>query len=206
MNSPAEGQIDEYLQKFRQCLRNIPVGDREEIVREIRVHIRESAERPNITIAAILKRLGPPEKLASQYTQDMLIGRASRSLSPVLILRAAFLLAERGIESTIVFVLALMGYALGGVLVGTAFLKPILPQETGLWVGPYGVNLMTPPTLAASLHEHELLGRWYIPVGIAAGCFFLWLTTWGFRKFLRRAARRAPIFVRRRAEMQPNGA
>lgn len=190
-----ELQIDNYLRKLRECLPNMSVADREEIVREISVHIRESAQEPDGKIDGILMRLGSAENLASQYGHDLLIRRASRSISPVLILRATLELAKRGMEGTALFLGALVGYALGGGLVLTAILKPLFPRQTGLWIGPgvFDFGIHEPRPLDP---VHEVLGWWYIPVALCLGCFFLWLTTYGIRKFLRRSKQRGPLFTR----------
>ena len=190
-----ERQIDNYLSKFRESLPEMPVADREEIVREISVHIRECAQEPDGNVDEILRRLGPAGTLASQYEQDRLIQRASRSISPLLILRATLELAKRGMEGFAVFLGVISGYALGGGLVLTAILKPIFPRNTGLWIGPGVFNFgFHVPSFADPVHE--VLGWWYIPAAFWLGSFFVWLTTYGIRKFLRRSKQRAPVFAR----------
>lgn len=138
MNSSREQevQIDDYLSEFRKCLPAMSIMDREEIVREISVHIRESAQEPCGSVDEILQRLGSAESLASEYRQNHLIQRASRSVSPLLILRATLELAKSGVEGFAVFVAVTVGYAFGGGLLLTAILKPIFPRHTGLWIGP----------------------------------------------------------------------
>jgi len=198
-----EVQIDNYLRKLRECLPNMSVADRDEIVREISVHIRECAQEPDRSIEGILKRLGSAEGLASQYNHDLLIRHASRSISPVLILRATLELAKRGVEGFVLFLGALIGYALGGGLVVTAILKPIFPRQTGLWIGPGVFNFgIHEPRYADPVHE--VLGWWYIPVALSLGCFFVWLTTYGIRRFLRRSKQRGPLFARNQIGLGTN--
>jgi hypothetical protein len=190
-----ELRIDNYLSKFRERLPAMSVADREEIVREISVHIRESAQEPDSSVDEILHRLGPAESLASEYEHGLLIQHASRSISPLLILRATLELAKRGMEGFVVFLGVITGYALGGGLLLTAILKPIFPRQTGLWIGPgvfnFGIHF---PRFADPVHE--VLGWWYIPAAFWLGSFFLWLTTYGIRRFLRRSKQRAPLFNR----------
>jgi CubicO group peptidase (beta-lactamase class C family) len=189
-----ELQVDSYLRRLRERLPNMSVEDREEIVREISVHIRECVQEPNGSIDGILRRLGSAEGLASQYGHDLLIRHASRSISPVLILRATLELAKRSIEGFVLFLGALIGYALGGGLVVTAALKPIFPRQVGLWVGPGVFNFgFHEPLLSDPVHE--VLGWWYVPIALCLGCFFLWLTTHGIRWFLRRSRQRGPLFA-----------
>lgn len=188
-------KIDNYLRKLRECLPYMSVADREEIVREISVHIRECALEPDRSIEGVLERLGSAESLASQYRHDLLIQHASRSISPVLILRATIALAKRGMEGFVLFIGALFGYALGGGLLVTAILKPIFPRQTGLWIGPgvfdFGIH---EPRYAYPVRE--VLGWWYIPLALSLGSFFVWLTTHGIRRFLRRSKQSGPLRAR----------
>jgi HAAS domain-containing protein len=188
-------QIDNYLGKLRQCLPNMSAADREEIVREISVHIRECAQEPNSSIDEILKRLGSAESLASQYGQDRLIRHASRSVSPVLILRATLSLAQRGLEGFALFLGTLVGYAAGGALVLTAMLKPIFPAHVGLWIGP-GVFNFGFHVPRYSDPVREVLGHWYIPAALWLGFSLICLTTYGIRWYLRRSKPRGPVFTR----------
>ena len=188
-------EIDNYLDRLRKSLPHMPVADREEIVREISVHLRECAQEPDSSIDNILKRLGPPESLASQYGHDLLVKRASRSFSPVLILRVTLALAKRGMEGFALFFGTVLGYTLGGGLVLTALLKPIFPKNVGLWIGPgvfdFGFHV---PRFSDPVHE--VLGQWYIPIALVVGYFFIWLTTIGIRWYLRRSKQFGPLFTR----------
>ena len=92
-----ELQLDNYLTHLRLHLSPLTIADREEIVREIEAHVRDSAEESGATIGAVLARLGPAEALAAQYRDGLLIRAASRSLSPLVLLRATIRLASKGI-------------------------------------------------------------------------------------------------------------
>lgn len=188
--------VDSYLSKLRKNLPHMPVEEREEIVREISAHIRESAQEPDSSIDNVLKRLGSPESLASQYGHDRLMRRASRSFSPLLILRVTLALAKRGAEGFALFFGTAVGYALGGGLMLTALLKPIFPRNVGLWMGPgvFDFGFRVP---RYSDPVHEVLGRWYIPIALGVGYFFIWLTTHGIRWYLRRSRQRSPLFTAR---------
>jgi uncharacterized membrane protein len=59
--------IDSYLIELRLHLTRLTIGEREEIVREINAHIRDSAEESGVAVEAILARLGPAQELAAQY-------------------------------------------------------------------------------------------------------------------------------------------
>jgi hypothetical protein len=188
-------QIDNYLRKLRQCLPNMSVADREEIVREISVHIRECALEPESSIDRILRRLGSAETLAALYGQDLLLRHASRSFSPLLLLRATLALAKRGLEGFALFLGTMVGYGAGAALLLTAILKPIFPRQIGLWIGSGVFNFgAVEPSYAHPVHE--VLGRWYIPVALWLACCFIGLTTYGIRWYLKRSKQRGPLFTR----------
>jgi uncharacterized membrane protein len=181
----AEIEIDSYLTDLRLHLGPLTIAEREEIVREIGAHVRDSAEQSGVSIETVLARMGPAGDLAAQYRDGLLISRASRSLSPLVLLRATLRLATKGVFGIVVFFLGVFGYARGGGLVLTALIKPILPANTGMWVenghiASSGV-LFPPPAPPA----HEVLGLLYIPFALIAGSLILLFTTWAIRKSLR---------------------
>jgi len=177
-------QIDHYLTVLRLHLGPLTIREREEIVREITAHVRDSAEEPGASVEGVLGRLGTPEELAAQYRDGLLISRARHSVSPIVLLRATFRIATKGIAGIVVFFLALFGYAVGGGLVLTALVKPILPGNTGAWVqdGHFVTSgvLFPPPGAPA----HEILGMSYILIALVIGSLTLLFTTWAIRKFL----------------------
>ena len=125
----AETQIESYLTALRLHLGPLTIAEREEIVREINAHIRDSAEEPGASVETVLARLGPAEELAAQYRDGLLIRKASRSNSPFVLLRATLRLATKGVFGIVVFFLAIFGYAMGGGLVLSGLLKPILSRQ-----------------------------------------------------------------------------
>ena len=103
------------------------LNERDEIIREISAHIRDSAEESGVDVETILARLGSPEELASQYSDGLLIRQASRSISPLKLMRGALRLATKGISGVIVFFVGIFGYAMGGGMVLSGMIKPIFP-------------------------------------------------------------------------------
>jgi len=181
----AELQIDSYLTDLRLHLGPLTIAEREEIVREIGAHVRDSAEQSGGSIESVLARMGTAGDLAAQYRDGLLISQASRSISPLVLLRAALRLATRGVFGIVVFFLGLFGYAMGGGLVLTALVKPILPANTGVWVE--NGRLTTSGLLfpAPATPQHEILGLFYIPLALTAGSLILLFTTWAIRRSLR---------------------
>lgn len=182
-------QIDSYLTALRLNLGPLTITEREEIVREIGAHVRDSAEQSLAPVETILLRLGPAETLAAQYRDGLLITQASRSRSPLVLLRAALRLATHGASGIVVFFLAVFGYAFGGGLVLTALIKPILPANTGLWVENGHMTssgVLFPPPAPP---QHEVLGMLYIPIALTVGSLILLATTWAIQNALRLSQR-----------------
>jgi uncharacterized membrane protein len=182
-------QLDSYLLSLRAHLAPITPAEREDILREITAHIQDSIAESGEPAAAVIARLGPPEELAAQYSEGLFVRRASRSLSPLLLLRATLRLASKGLVGTLVFVCGLFGYAAGAGLILTALLKPIFPAHTGLWLAnghfaDLGMMLHPPPSPA-----HEVLDWWYVFAALVVGVVLCALTTYAIRMFLRLSRR-----------------
>ena len=180
----AQLHVEEYLAGLRSSLGPMTLDEREEIVREISAHIRDSAEE-GASVEAVLARQGPAGGLAAQYRDGLLIRRASRSISPVLLLRGAARLATKGVSGLFVFFVGVFGYLLGGGMVLSAMLKPIFPANTGFWVRDghliaSGTQFPGPPP-----NSTEILGVWYIPIFLTAGSLLLLGTMFLIRHSLR---------------------
>ena len=178
-------QIDTYLSSLRTHLGPMTLGERDEIVREISSHIRDSAEQSGGNVETILARLGSAEELAAQYRDGVLIRQASRSISPVKLMRGALRLATKGVSGVIVFFVGMFGYIIGGGCVLSGLLKGVFPAHTGAWFQDgrmiaSGTQLYIPPSPA-----HEVLGMWYIPLMLTVGSLTLLATTFVIRTSLR---------------------
>jgi uncharacterized membrane protein len=178
-------QIDTYLSSLRTHLGPMTLGERDEIVREISSHIRDSAEESGGNVETILARLGSAEELAAQYRDGVLIRQASRSISPVKLMRGALRLATKGVSGVIVFFVGMFGYIIGGGCVLSGLLKGVFPAHTGTWFQDgrmiaSGTQLYIPPSPA-----HEVLGMWYIPLMLTVGSLTLLATTFVIRTSLR---------------------
>lgn len=177
--------VDDYLSRFESHLPTTSPRDKEDILQEIRAHIRDSAEQHDGDVAAVLSRLGEPDTLASQYRDSVLLQRASRSVSPVVLLRAALRLATKGIFGVFVFFCGLFGYLFGAGFVLVGLIKPLAPAHTGLWLRDgvmvsSGALVTIPPPPA-----HEVLGLWCIPIALTLGTLIVFATTFTIRRGLK---------------------
>jgi hypothetical protein len=191
MSEPAQlprEQIDVYLARLRRALEGLPAADIEEIVRELRGHIAEraaeskSAQPNGAPIADILKELGAPENIAAAYRDDLLVVRARTTFSLALILRTTLRWATRTALGFMVFIVALVGYGVGLSLIACALLKPLVPNNIGLWISQHGMDLgfQTPRPPGP-----ELLGWWIIPLGLIGSAAFILGSTIFLRWMLR---------------------
>jgi len=184
----ATQSIAAYLTDLRAQLAPITLSDREEILREITAHIRDSAEM-GTPIETILAGLGTPAQLAAEYRDSQLIRAASRSLSPVLLLRATLRVAAKGVTGILVFFAAIFGYTTGVALFLTGIIKAIFPASTGLWVAQgHLLSAGTRPRMP-HLPNHEILGWAYLPIALFLGAGLIVLTTLAIRAFLRLSQR-----------------
>lgn len=65
--------ISRYIAQFRSGLKNLPETERTEIVQEIESHIAEAINGGR-SVAEVLERLGPADRLARAYVADALVG------------------------------------------------------------------------------------------------------------------------------------
>jgi uncharacterized membrane protein len=181
-------QIDSYLTALRLHLGPLTIAEREEIVREIGAHIRDSVES-GASVESVLARLGPAEELAAQYRDGVLIRQASRSFSPVKLLRAALRLATKSVFGIFVFTCGLFGYSFGAGLLFVALAKIFVPSHTGAWVQDGRLVAAGAFEYGYLPQAHEVLGLWIIPLALTLGSLLLLLTNYLIRKSLRLSQR-----------------
>ena len=197
--------VDAYLSRFRAALGGMTLSEREDIVEEIHMHIRERLDAEPGSEQVILTGLGDPEQLGEQYRTGMLLQKAGRSRSPLLILRATLRWARTGVVGFAVFMVAVVGYAMGAGFLVLALLKPCFPDRTGLYVGP-GVFEFTFRTGALpsyyTQNVHEVLGWWFLPLCLVLGSLSILGTTKLIQRLTRRFRWRVPEGVQQDVAVQ----
>ena len=174
-------QIEQYLLSLHTHLAPMPPAEREDTVREIAAHIQDSIAESGESATAVITRFGTPQEIAAQYN----LRRASRSFSPLVLLRATLRYASKGVVGVLVFFCGLLGYSIAVGFVITALLKPIFPAHTGAWVANghlffFGTMLFPPQPPA-----HDVLGWWYTPIALAIGSILGIITMFAIRAFLK---------------------
>lgn len=180
----------QYLNRLERALHLVPQNERSAIITEISGHIAERSLKPNVSIPEILKDLGEPHDLARAYVEQYMLTDALQRSTPGPLLLA---ILDRATRSSIAFSIGLGGvisYTFALSFTAIAILKPILPQNVGLWWGERASNFgffSSPPE-----HTSELLGLWITPISLVAAvlCYSAGtaLIKWGGRVLLRKAA------------------
>jgi|GEM_PF-410788 len=187
LGSDAQHRIEAYLTRLRRCLRVLSDEDAREIVGELRSHITDKAlatgEATTTGVDTALATLGSPEELASEYLTDALLARAEVSRSPARIIVSLFQWASLSLAGFFVLLASITGYLLGILIIVPTILKPFHPQNAGLWVsrgsdGDLAVSLrLGLGGGAVPVDARDVLGWWFVPVGMVVGCGLVMLTT-----------------------------
>jgi len=172
--------IELYIARLRKSLPGFSVGEREDIVEEIRAHIVDRVADSGLTVEETLARLGPAEELAKDYQSGALVRRARHSFSPWIILKATFRWAMTGVHGLGVFLVAVCGYLMGTAFIVCGALKPLLPDQIGLWIGRDVFEVGYRPGGVAE--AQEVLGPWFTQIAIGLGLLLFILTTMLVRK------------------------
>ena len=166
----AEARIQSYLARVRVALRGLPEHEIDDILRELRSHVDELADKEGSGVEAALESLGDPLDLAQTYRSENQMVRAQCSSSPLVILeglRHATSGTSGRVTATALYVLGYFGM---GTLWAGALEKLLSPSRGGLWYTTGDVWSITlvvggnPPAGA-----RELLGWWLVPIAVFAG-------------------------------------
>jgi uncharacterized membrane protein len=130
--------IDQYCNRLWKALHKVPSPERDEIVREVRGHIFERVEaEPTVTeqvLAEILRAVGDPKELASEYRMQAVLRQATHSRSPWMLLGATLRWAATSVVGVVAFLATVIGHGCATVFFLCAFLKPMFPSRIGLWL------------------------------------------------------------------------
>lgn len=175
-----ESRVRGYLYVLDRALRSsssAPLAA--DAVREVESHIRErvaesdGAPNERDALEAILARLGSPATVARAYSLELIMQEAAVGGRVVAVLRSIFHAAATGTAAFMVALLLLVGYTMGASFVIVAALKPIFPNNVGIWLHEgfsIGAEFPAPDGVA------PLGGYWIIPAFLLVGLFVLIIT------------------------------
>lgn len=180
LTETGESRLRGYLYVFDQALRSSGrAALAADAVREVESHIRErvaeSSGMPNErdALEAILTRFGSPSTVARAYSLEMIMEEAAVGGRLVAVLRSLFHIAPLGAIRFLLALLLFWGYAMGAGFILTALLKPIFPNNVGIWVHEgFSLGAQFP----APSGVEPLGGYWIIPLCLTAGLGLLLVT------------------------------
>ena len=157
-----DSRVGKYLLELDSRLAGVAPEEKNDILREIRSHILDSVEG-GAAVEPVLAGLGTPQELAERYRLEAMLTRASQSFSPWVLIQTAWRWAFMGVKGMLVFLVGMFGYLTAVAMTISVILKPFMPSQVGLWIGPdtFVLGVGSQPGAPGM---HEILGRAFIPV------------------------------------------
>jgi uncharacterized membrane protein len=190
LSETGESRVNGYLFVLERSLKSfLPTDVVRDAVREIESHIRDrvaSADgSPNerAALERILGELGAPLRVAQAYSTERILDEAVTTGRAVPMLRAIWHLAANTVTGFFAGLLLLIGYLVALGFLAVAALKPVFPDNVGLWFVngvPVALGAQFPVPAGAELRG----GYWIVPIAAACGLGLLVATHRGARKFL----------------------
>jgi uncharacterized membrane protein len=192
LTDSGESRIRGYLYVFERSLRSfLSPAVAADAVREVESHIRDAvAEVGDVpdeqaALEGILKRLGPPMRVAQAYSLELVMDEAAATGKLTSVVRSLFHAATTGVMAFFAAFGLFVGYTIGTAFVIIAVMKPIFPNNVGVWTTPGGrwvsggVNF---PAVRDGLVFHT--SYWIIPGALLIGLLLLLLTHFLARRWI----------------------
>jgi uncharacterized membrane protein len=198
LSDTGESRVRGYLYLLDRSLRaSVSRALAQDAVREVESHIRERiAESPGMpnereALEVILTRLGSPSTVARAYSLELIMEEAAIGGRVTAVFRSLFHGAGTGVVEFLTALLLFTGYASGWAFISIAILKPIFPNNVGLWVHEgFSLGGQFPAPEGVT----PLGGYWIIPICLLIGLGVLV----GTHRFARRWISRMRERLRRR--------
>ena len=212
LSDAGESRIRGYRFVLDRSLRSfLPHEVAADAVREVESHIRERVEQAepvpdeHTAVERVLAELGPPLRVAQAYSHEMTMDEAITTGRFVPMVRAIWHAATTSAVGFAWALLAFTGYSMGYALLAMAALKPIFPNNIGVFTlnGQFigaGFEFGLPPGTEA----HG--GYWVMPIALVAGAVTLVITQWLSRRTLGwLRSRKAPVLISLKMEVPKEG-
>ena len=195
-NAKSPEQLETYLRTVRENLRRLPESEASEVVQELRSHVldRVAGDFTEASLAHALASLGDPREVARANMTRRVATQATLSGSPVIVAKKIIELARLSFGGFVTLSVSLIGYAFAGCWLLTAIAKPFAPDRFGLWsvADPSDDLSFSLGRRTAGLVEHDILGWWIIPIGLALALISAYLTFQFHQQAIRQMAHRKP--------------
>lgn len=189
-NEKLPAEAEDFLRQLRSGLGRLPQDEREDILREVRSHLRD---RQGSGTARLLDGFEDAQTYASRFVSEAALRGALAQGTSVELGRALLTGAKSGLFMLLTVVPIAAAQLAGGLLVISGVLKPFMPSHIGLFVDPRGGFLALGAYAGGVRAAHEVLGFWAVPLFITTGVALLWLGNRALRLLAKRklaAARR----------------
>jgi uncharacterized membrane protein len=190
LSDVGESRVRGYLFILGRSLRSSLPGDVvADALREVESHIRECVDQAEPTpdertaLERVLAELGPPLRVAQAYAAEITVDEAVSTGRLLPITRAVWQVASSTVKGFFIGLAILTGYLFGAALVLIAALKPIFPDNVGLFVVDgtiQGFGALFPVAPGTEVYG----GYWLIPVCLLTGQIILIGTHRGAWRFL----------------------
>ena len=192
LTDSGELRVRGYLYVFERSLRSFLSPEiAADAVREVDSHIRDAVAEAGDTpddqaaLEEILRRLGPPMRVAQAYSLELVMGEAAATGRLMAVLRSLFHAATTGAMAFIAAFGLFVGYALGTAFIVVAIMKPIFPNNVGFWMTPNGILVSSGvnfPAIREGLVFHT--SYWIIPGALLIGLVLLLVTHFLARRWI----------------------
>ena len=193
LTDSGESRIRGYLYVLERSLRSFlspaVVAD---AVREVESHIRDAVmlagDVPDerVTLEGILERLGPPIRVAQAYSLELVMDEAATTGRLMAVLRSLLHAATTGVTAFFAAFGLFVGYSFGVAFIVVAIMKPIFPNNVGLWTRANGMPVSAGvnfPAVRDGLAFHT--SYWIVPIALLIGFGLLLLTHSLARRWIR---------------------
>jgi HAAS domain-containing protein len=141
LKETGESRVRGYLFVLERSLRTfLPELQTLDAVREVESHIRdrvaetEPVPDERVALERVLGELGPPLTVARAYSAEMSAVEAVTTGRVIAVVRSLVRVAATGVGWFFGAILAFVGYATGLAFLALAVMKPVFPNNIGLWV------------------------------------------------------------------------
>lgn len=195
MNATTENsKIETYLERVRIAMRELPAGEVEDVLRELRSHIADLSGSDDLKVDTALQSLGDPVELARKYNADHEMARAECSGSPLAILLGLRHTNKTHLGQRALTALYAFGYFVAFGFVAMAIEKALSPAKVGLWYTPGNIWSLRWVTHGdGPANGRELLNWWFVPLTLLIGWLLRYgtdrIALWWIRRYRRDSVR-----------------
>jgi uncharacterized membrane protein len=192
LSEAGESRVRGYLFVLERSLRTfLPRDFATDAVREVESHIRERLgaveAMPNErdALERVLAELGSPMEVARGYSDEFTVEQAVTTGRVLAVARGLLRVARTGVVAFAAALGLFTGYSIGLGFALVAVLKPIFPNNTGLWIRD-GVPVSFGTLFPAPTDAVPIGGYGVIPISLFLSLLILLVTHRAARRWLRR--------------------